>query len=728
MRILSLHLLLLFIATSVRAGAPAALDECNVVWNSPGGSSAASMPVGNGDVGLNAWVEKNGDLVFLIGKNDAWSDDLTSPGYGAYGLIKVGRVRVSLSPNPFSDATRFRQVLKLREGAMVVESQDGSRTSQLRLWVDANRPAIHVEATCADAVTMRVAMESWRKTPTEYLGTDKIIDGHKNRVVWFYRNKNKVVPMLVNRTVGAVIEGEELVSKDAVTLESSAAKKSQHVAIHTLTAQSESVEAWLAKLEAQVAATRAVAREQAWREHCAWWEQFWNRSWIFVSGDAKAQAVTEGYMLQRFKNACSSRGEFPIKFNGSIFNVEDPHPVLANDKVPGEAKVKRQVKMPVTPDFRSWGYQYWFQNTRPMYWPLMASGDFDLMQPLFRMYRAMLEGNAQQVREFYGHDGAYFRETAPAWGGLNKLTNEEGGYYTKHYYTPILELSAMMLDYFAYTGDTNFLRQTLLPVADAGVTFFDKHFPHEAGGRLRLEPDNSIEMFWKVRNPLPDVAGLRFVLQGLLALPEQLTTAADRARWKTLLAQVPPVPVGERNGKQQLVAFEEGQKAGSHNSENPELYAVYPFRLFGLGRPDFNIALNAFAARKVKSAGCWSQDAAQAALLGDAETAKKDVIKHLTNKDQRYRFPAFWAKGHDYAPDEDNGGNGLHGLQLMLVQFDGAKIRLLPAWPKDWSCQFKLHAPMQTTVEGKVHDGKIEDLVVTPEARRKDVSVQEGRP
>jgi hypothetical protein len=611
---------------------------------------------------------------------------------------------------------------------MVVESQNGNRKSQLRLWVDANRPVIHVEADCADAVTMRVAMESWRKTPTEYLGADTVLDGEKNRIAWFYRNKNKDVPMLVNRTIGAVIEGDGLVSKDSTTLESPGAAKSLHVAIHTMTAQCGTPELWLAKMDAQIAATKSVPLAQARSEHGAWWEQFWNRSWIFVSGGEKAREVTEGYVLQRFKNACSSRGEFPMKFNGSIFNVDDPHPVMANDKVPGQPTVKRQVKMEVTADFRSWGYQYWFQNTRPMYWPLMASGDFDLMQPLFRMYRAMLDGNAKQVREFYGHDGAYFRETAPAWGGLNKITSEEAGYYTKHYYTPILELSAMMLDYFAFTGDTNFLRQTLLPVADAGVTFFDKHFPHEAGGRLRLEPDNSIEMFWKVRNPLPDIAGLRFVLQGLLALPENLTDASARDRWKKLLSQIPPVPVGERDGKKQLVAFEEGQKSGSHNSENPELYAIYPFRLFGIGKPDFDLAKNAFAARKIKSAGCWSQDAVQAALLGDAETAKKDVIKHLTNKDGRYRFPAFWAKGHDYAPDEDNGGNGLHAFQSMLVQFDGAKILLLPAWPKDWDADFKLHAPMNTTVEGKIRNGKIENLVVTPESRRKDVVMPDGKP
>ena len=43
--------------------------------------------------------------------------------------------------------------------------------------------------------------------------------------------------------------------------------------------------------------------------------------------------VTQGYILQRWINACGGRGHFPIKFNDSIFTVawpnrlETPRPV-----------------------------------------------------------------------------------------------------------------------------------------------------------------------------------------------------------------------------------------------------------------------------------------------------------------------------------------------------------------------------------------------------------------
>ena len=60
-------------------------------------------------------------------------------------------------------------------------------------------------------------------------------------------------------------------------------------------------------------------------------------------------------------------------------------------------------------------------------------------------------------------------------------------------------------------------------------------------------------------------------------------------------------------------------------------------------------------------------------------------------------------------------------LQAMLLQSDGKQIFLLPAWPKAWDVDFKLHAPQQTVVEVSYHDGKIVSLKITPESRQGDV-------
>jgi hypothetical protein len=65
----------------------------------------------------------------------------------------------------------------------------------------------------------------------------------------------------------------------------------------------------------------------------------------------------------------------------------------------------------------------------------------------------------------------------------------------------------------------------------------------------------------------------------------------------------------------------------------------------------------------------------------------------------------------------------MKAFQSMLLQTDGSRIFLLPAWPKEWNVEFKLHAPKQTILEGVYRDGKMESLRVTPASRRPDISI-----
>jgi hypothetical protein len=361
-----------------------------------------------------------------------------------------------------------------------------------------------------------------------------------------------------------------------------------------------------------------------------------------------------------------------------------------------------------------------------MYWSRLMAGDFDMMQPLFHMFLAMLPENTAQVKEYYGHDGAYFAETAPFYGGLRHLIPSKGA-YTDHYFTPILELTAMMLDYFDYTQDKSFAKETLLPIATAGLTFFDQHWKRDANGKLLLDPDNSIEMFWRVHDPAPDIAGLHYDIERLLLLPNDLVDADHRAAWEKLQGELPDLPTGIVDGKKLLLAYTGPQTQLPHNSENPELYSIYPFRIFGLDKPDFQMAVDTFNARRIKQTGCWYQDPVQAAYLGMTALAEKDVHFDLTRADKHLKFPAFWDPAHDYDPDEDNGGNGENGFQKMLMHCDGKKILLLPAWPKEWNCDFKLAAPYRTTVQGTVQDGKIVNLIVTPDSRKADVVMGEEK-
>lgn len=704
MRVLRL-LTLLAIGSSSITAAPLAPE---LTWPLPGTDSQDSMPLGNGDLGLNVWTEADGAVLFYIGKTDAWSEAQNTE------LVKLGRVRVVLTPNPFAAATDFRQTLRAESAELTVSGGGAS----LRLWVDANANLVRGEVASDRPVTLAVSLDPWRVEPNGKVTADVIVPDEKQRVVWYHRNASVGVQRpLADRTFGGAIWGEGLERTDLRTLRSSAPAGRHAFVLAAHTESAGPLGTWTAALERLVATARATAPEAAWREHAAWWSAFWKRSRIDVDGDAAAAQVSEGYAWQRFITACAGRGAYPIKFNGSIFVTDNPGNTRREKGSP------QPIPDPFNADQRSWGGRYWFQNTRPMYWSRLAAGDFDLMIPLFRMYRDQLAANAADVQKHYGHAGAYFQETAPFWGGLPKITAEEPGVYTKHYYLPVLELTALGLDFHDYTGDDAFARDYLVPIATAGLTFYDQHFPRGADGKLRLEPVNSIEMFWKVADPLPDIVALRVILPRILALPESLVPADLRTLASRMFGELPALPVGEKSGRRVLLPYAGEQTAPAKNTEVPELYAVYPFRLYGVGKPDLELARDTFAARAIKRTKCWHQDAVWAAYLGLADDARRDVIATLTNRDPRLRFPAFWEKGHDYAPDQDNGGNGELALQRMLLQNDDRRLLVLPAWPAGWNADFKLHAPLNTTVEGRVEAGRLVELRVTPESRRADVVV-----
>ncbi len=744
----SLSVLLAFIAIGVGVCSVAIgveksedpLSQYNVIWETPSKDSSGSMPIGNGDIGLNVWVEEGGDLLFYISKTDAWSENAR--------LLKLGMVRVKLSPNPFEKGMPFKQTLKLRQGEIEIIGGPAERKITLRVWVDANQQVIRVEAEGEQEFGLETHLEVWRRGERELKGNeansargltrneqseypiivypDTIVPSKGDPIVWYHRNEKSCYPVtlknqhlgellakypdpLMDRTFGGCIRGEGLEKVDAVTLKSGKARRRFVVSIYALTAQTKTSGAWLRALEAQIRAIDAVDLESVRAAHRKWWDGFWRRSWIFVSGAEDAETVTRGYTLQRWINACGGRGAYPIKFNGSIFTVD--------------AQVGKEH---FDSDYRQWGGMYWWQNTRLPYWSMPAAGDFDLMQPLWKMYLDALPMAEDKTRLYYKHGGAFFPETMYFWGtygncdfGWGNKSVTATNPYIRYYWSSNIELTMMMLDHYDRTQDKAFAKEVMLPLAEAFMAFFDQHWKRGKDGKIFFSPAASLETWHVATNPLPEIVGLRVVLSRLLGLPKNLTTEVQRKVWKRTLQDLPEVPMREEGGKRRLLPAKTWSQ--HKNSENPELYAIFPYRLYGLGKPQPAIAIETWKRRQVKGTGGWRQDAIQAAYLGLAEEARRYVSQNFKTHHRGSRFPAFWGPNFDWIPDQDHGAVAMTALQRMLLQTEGRKILLFGAWPKEWDVEFKLHAPMNTTVEGLYRDGGLQKLKVTPRSRAKDV-------
>ena len=428
-----------------------------------------------------------------------------------------------------------------------------------------------------------------------------------------------------------------------------------------------------------------------------------------------AFVVSRAYALQRYIDACAGRGRYPIKFNGSIFTVPD-------ESAWGDA------------DYRRWGPGYWWQNTRLPYLSMCAGGDFEMMEPLFRMYVDDLSAvHALRARQYTGHAGLLIPECMYFWGGTFAETYgwtpyaERGGDklqespWHKREWVDGLELAWMMLDLYDHTQDEALLRDRLLPFATGVLRFFDEQFETGDDGKLVMEPTQALETWWDTTNPGPEVAGLHALTARLLALPEGRASRDDRAYWAGIAAKLPALPTWPVDGVEMLAPA--ARFENKSNVENPELYAVFPFRLVSFEKDNAPLGIAALEHRWDRGASGWRQDDLFMTHLGLAEQARINLVSRARNKHAGSRFPAFWGPNYDWIPDQDHGGVLRRTLQTMLMQTEGRTIYLLPAWPQGWDAEFKLHAPYQTTLTGRVRGGRVVDLVVEPASRRADVVI-----
>ncbi|TAM97272.1 MAG: hypothetical protein EPN39_11690 [Chitinophagaceae bacterium] len=179
------------------------LSDYNVVWQTPGKNSLGSMPAGNGDIGINAWTVDDGDLLFYLSKTDAWS--------GNGRLLKLGKIRISISPNPFIKGTPFLQTLDLQDGIIQIKAGEKEKEVDINLWVDAHHPVVDVDIKSKQPVKVTARFETWRNKPREitnpvekgsaygisdlpviYVEKDSILHIAGNEIVWLHRNKYSI--------------------------------------------------------------------------------------------------------------------------------------------------------------------------------------------------------------------------------------------------------------------------------------------------------------------------------------------------------------------------------------------------------------------------------------------------------------------------------------------------------------------------------------------------------
>ena len=724
------------------------IDKYNVSWDKKSIIASDAMPLGNGTTGVLVSVIDDGHIWLSLRHVDAWSE--------AHRLLKLGDLEISVTPNPFNES--FKQDLVLSEGAIYLSGNNGFNS---KIWIDANNDVLHLENKSSTKFEVNVKLHSWRKEPKVVRETNMkgipggieesadIIVENNGTLLWYHRNssskmfewtiKSLEIPMpknlhdvLGNRTFGAMVTGDNLTHVSKVELQSESAKKS-HFQINVLNAQTESAEEWIEELQANAKQERNIKAD--WQNHVLWWNNFWNRSYIHITGTPDADTTSAGYAYANYLNAMAGEGEFPIIWNGSMF-------APAMSEVPQRNHTGFRYNN--DPDHRSWGNLMLHQNVRLPFYGMNAAGQFGYSKSFINLYMRGFPLMKDHTKAVFGHDGTVMRESTTMWGviapgvyGVNREGLEPGqqeSVWHRTHWNAGLEVAWYLAEHYDYTQKEAFARDTLIPFASEVVRFFDVHWPHR-DGKLYFPDVHCLESFRKVDNPMPFIAGLMCVIERLLALPEFLTNQEDRNYWKEVYARIPEIPTWEYQGMT-ILANAEVMKSPKVNVEVSELYSVFPYHIFGIGKPKLELAQRTYQNRstlidegRFKNPGWspghlrggWHPDAIMAAMVGLTDSVKKEVTWALHRPVPEQRFPGFFKSTHDGVPDVQHSGVAATALQKMLLQDVNEKIVLLPAWPDDWSCHFKLFAKQNTVIEGKVENGKLISLKVSPESRRNDV-------
>ena len=752
-----LTLLFCLVMTSAYSG------PTDYIWTEQSKNSSESMPCGGGDVGLNVWVE-NDELFFYISRSGTFDENNT--------LLKQGRIRIRLE-NDNVEGKGFRQTLKLNDGYVEIFHKGVN----IRIWVDVFKPVIHVELDSEIPFGYHLSYENWRYRDrhirkgegqqSSYKWTAKAamktskdsVSVYNNEVVFFHKNpvetvfdvtvaqqglddvKSEMYNPIGNLISGGMLRCDNLKFENTSLSEyqetdykswnlSTVNKKCKHEVIIVLhSEQNPNIKDWENNTRAIFDKIDSINDKEKSQK---WWNDFWKRSFIESDSDV-ASMISRNYTLFRYMLGCNAYGDYPTKFNGALFTF-DP--------------INVDSAQAYTPDYRKWGGgTMTAQNQRLVYWGMLKSGDFDMMVSQFQFYNRILANAELRSKIYWGHKGACYCEQIENFGLPNYAeygTKRPKGYdkgmeynaWLEYEWDTVLEFCQMILETNKYINKEI---EEYVPMIESALTFFDEHYrylaskrgskQYDGNGKLIIYPGSGCETYKMAYNPASTVAALRVVTKSLIDYKVK-TNSPDTAKWTDFFDRIPSIPYRYIDDKKVISPAVVWERI--NNVETPQLYPVFPWRVYGIftdSQEDFHVAVNTYLydgdALRFRSSVGWKQDNIWAACLGLRDEAVRLTVEKL--KDGPHRFPAFWGPGFDWTPDFNHGGSGMIGLQEMLLQASGRKIYLLPAWNPEWNVCFKMHTYDNTTIEIKYVDGVIEKLEVKQSDREKDIIICTGR-
>lgn len=171
--------------------------------------------------------------------------------------------------------------------------------------------------------------------------------------------------------------------------------------------------------------------------HQKWWKDYWSQSFVNLENDY----IENIYYFRRYLMGSSSRGKFPVMFNGGLWTWN------------------HDVRNWVTP-------HHW--NTQQQYWGLCAQNDCELMLPYLNTYFKLMPHAEEHAKKRGAENAILWGEPHDFFGSMTFWDRAD----MLNNFTPASQMAGLFWEYYQYTGDKNFLAQKAYPFMKKAAEFY----------------------------------------------------------------------------------------------------------------------------------------------------------------------------------------------------------------------------------------------------------------
>jgi hypothetical protein len=679
----------------------------DIVLGQPNISPTASIPLGNGTLGVAAWAA-NG-FTAQLNRSD------TMPDRKSPGQVNIPGLSV------ISHASDFTGRLDLTDGVLT-ESGGGM---SMKAWVSTAKDELIIDVRGANPnVTQTASIYLWPgRNPTAAVSgkvgilSETWVDNSG------YGASGQTFGSLSAITAGGRDVSASVVSPTRVQIAFKPHADGQfrvvvaapHWTGGTATDTASDTAAGVIGRDAVLPASALLASQNRW------WGKYWAHSGLVEmnSADGSAAYIENLRTLYLYDAAASSK-------TGTYFGSQA-----------GEADM-----FDWSEDQQTWApNEYWIWNLRGEISANMSSGNYQLNMPIFDMYindlpaieawtKAQMGGLpgacVPETMSFNGNgyysdgpvqsDGSCALAASPQWNAEDISSGPE--------------MSLYMWEQYLGTGDRAFLRKAF-PFMEATAQFLLAYQQVGSDGLLHAVA-NAHETQWAVQDPTTDIVADQTIFP---IIAEAARLVDDKPSQDPLLAQfaaaikeIPPYPRTDDATRTQLlnpdytqaetqaadatgtdmIAISYQPDATRHNGENIELEPLWPWdQVSDQDANLFALEQRSYAHRPNVGGNDWSYDAVDAARLEQPSQVESDLVS-LTETHQVYPN-GFSDIGSTvgYQPYQEQSANVAAAVDEALAQdYDGI-IRFAPAWPSDWDVSGTVYIQHRDKVDVQVENGQL---------------------